>query len=64
MKVDFFNGVEWIKHDIERYNGVENIEQVESIFPYIGDTIKAEYKNGKVVVYKDIFGTYVAQYEI
>lgn len=64
MKIDFFNGQEWIKKDSELFNGVDKIEQVESIFPYTGGTIKVEYKNGNVIVYKNIFGTYVAQYRI
>lgn len=30
--VDYFNGNEWIKLDYERFNGVHDIENVESIY--------------------------------
>ena len=63
MKVDVFNGSEWIERDSEMYNGVDNIENIESIYG-VGEEIRVEYKSGIRVVYKNVFGTYVAQYQI
>lgn len=54
---DYFNGNEWTKLDYERFNGVHDIENVESIYK-CGEYIKAVYTNGKEIWYKNYFGCY------
>ena len=57
MEIDFWNGIEWIVEDKEYFEGVLKLEQVNCIYKQ-GNNIKVEYKDGDIVFYQDVYGTW------
>lgn len=56
-KFDLFDG-EWIKVSEEYLEGVANLDNVEDVIEEGNDKIKVNYKDGDVVYYQNIHGTW------
>lgn len=56
-KVNVFMGSDWEEVDINFLYGIDDIENIDYCFDY-SHHIDVHYKNGDIVVYQNIFGTW------
>lgn len=56
--INYWNGREWEQKTKEYFKGVKKLENVESIFNVTSCKIEVQYKNGEIIYYTDIHGTW------
>lgn len=57
-KIDFRQGENWVKKDNDYFIGVSDLENVEEIHSCGYDKIEVIYKDGQIVYYQDVHGTW------